>query len=660
MPDPLILVDPVQQTSFTARAISNPTDPMPPGLVDGEFGHLRAILLTTVQVLRGITSPDGLKLGQVVGLDQLTPAALAELTAAVEGAVAADTTAAQTAATNAATSAGTATTKAGEATTAAGAAVAARDTILDAQTGTLAQIAAAQAAVTAAKTAVDATAVQVAADKGDAEGAVAELEGLTRLAGAWAEHMPSTIPPDVLAAMGITGDHWSARWWANQAAVIVASIQDLAEDAIAAVNLFNKLYLGPHAANPGTDNSGGALQAGALYWNTADLELRVWSGTIWAPATGAGAGAVTAATNVGGGVSSFKELVTGVLSFRTVTASGGLGVNQTADEIQLTINTVAWNKLTGTPTTIAGYGIADAYTKAEINSELDAIDAILGAKADKSYVDAQNSAQDTAIAAKAAKTYVDTQDAGLQTQIDQRVVRTSATGSARLPAGTTAQRDGAPSAGSIRLNSETGQFEGWTGAAWATLGADLSPYMPKTGGVFTGDIYIENGYAELRLKDMGADAGVKQFSLISTLGVLHVSRLDDAGAWLSSPILIDHATKKVSFEVRPAFAGNEPWDSGNFDPATKAPVANPAFTGTATVGGSTVITTANFTSNFGVRRVAYGNSVLTSPGFYSGGSPSGASGTFLSAVCINSDFTHWGYFYTLQWGWNGVWYTMAG
>ena len=37
----------------------------------------------------------------------------------------------------------------------------------------------------------------------------------------WAEHMPGTIPPNILALMGITGDHWSSRWWAYQAARLV-------------------------------------------------------------------------------------------------------------------------------------------------------------------------------------------------------------------------------------------------------------------------------------------------------------------------------------------------------------------------------------------------------------------------------------------------------
>jgi hypothetical protein len=37
----------------------------------------------------------------------------------------------------------------------------------------------------------------------------------------WAEHMPGTIPDGSMTAFDITGDHWSARWWANFAARIV-------------------------------------------------------------------------------------------------------------------------------------------------------------------------------------------------------------------------------------------------------------------------------------------------------------------------------------------------------------------------------------------------------------------------------------------------------
>lgn len=42
----------------------------------------------------------------------------------------------------------------------------------------------------------------------------------------WAEHMPDTIPPNILATMGITGDHWSARWWAHRALTIAQLLVD--------------------------------------------------------------------------------------------------------------------------------------------------------------------------------------------------------------------------------------------------------------------------------------------------------------------------------------------------------------------------------------------------------------------------------------------------
>ena len=47
--------------------------------------------------------------------------------------------------------------------------------------------------------------------------------------------------------------------------------------------------------------------------------------------------------------------------------------------------------------------------------------------------------------------------------------RSSDTGSIVLPTGTTAQRDASASKGSLRFNSTTGMFEGFTGTAWQSL-----------------------------------------------------------------------------------------------------------------------------------------------------------------------------------------------
>lgn len=58
-------------------------------------------------------------------------------------------------------------------------------------------------------------------------------------------------------------------------------------------------------------------------------------------------------------------------------------------------------------------------------------------------------------------------------------VWTAATGSARLPVGTTAQRDAVPAVGMIRFNSELGRYEGYAAdATWKPIGG---------GGLFKGE-----------------------------------------------------------------------------------------------------------------------------------------------------------------------------
>lgn len=50
------------------------------------------------------------------------------------------------------------------------------------------------------------------------------------------------------------------------------------------------------------------------------------------------------------------------------------------------------------------------------------------------------------------------------------VAKTSGTGSAVVPTGTEAQRDGSPSAGYLRFNSDATSFEGYDGSAWGSIG----------------------------------------------------------------------------------------------------------------------------------------------------------------------------------------------
>jgi hypothetical protein len=54
--------------------------------------------------------------------------------------------------------------------------------------------------------------------------------------------------------------------------------------------------------------------------------------------------------------------------------------------------------------------------------------------------------------------------------IATKVSKTSDTGSAVLPVGTEAQRDASPSAGFLRFNSDSDEFEGYNGTAWSSVG----------------------------------------------------------------------------------------------------------------------------------------------------------------------------------------------
>ena len=55
---------------------------------------------------------------------------------------------------------------------------------------------------------------------------------------------------------------------------------------------------------------------------------------------------------------------------------------------------------------------------------------------------------------------------GLSKVVDQ----TSDTGSANIPVGTTAQRDGSPATGQLRFNSTDTGFEGYDGSQWGSIG----------------------------------------------------------------------------------------------------------------------------------------------------------------------------------------------
>jgi hypothetical protein len=89
---------------------------------------------------------------------------------------------------------------------------------------------------------------------------------------------------------------------ASSSASSAASAQSAAETArdqtLAAFDSFDDRYLGQKATAPTVDNDGDPLVAGALYFNTATNEMKVWDGTQWLNAYASLSGALLATNNL--------------------------------------------------------------------------------------------------------------------------------------------------------------------------------------------------------------------------------------------------------------------------------------------------------------------------------------------------------------------------
>jgi len=126
------------------------------------------------------------------------------------------------------------------------------------------------------------------------------------------------------------------------------------------------------------------------------------------------------------------------------------------------------------PETLAINGTDISATASELNtldgitantSELNVLDGITATTAELNHTDGVTS--------------------NIQTQLNGRVVETGSTGSAEIPSGTEAQRDGSPDAGYFRFNTDTTQFEGYNGSAWGSVGGGAT-------GAGGDQVFVEN------------------------------------------------------------------------------------------------------------------------------------------------------------------------
>ena len=117
---------------------------------------------------------------------------------------------------------------------------------------------------------------------------------------------------------------------------------------------------------------------------------------------------------------------------------------------------------------------------------------------------------DGVTATTAELNFVDGVTSNVQTQLDAKVDQTSATGSAELPVGTTAQRDGSPSAGYLRFNSTEGQFEGYDGSEWGAVGGGNTTAngLWENSNSITANYTITANYNAMSAGPVSIDSGV--------------------------------------------------------------------------------------------------------------------------------------------------------
>lgn len=165
-----------------------------------------------------------------------------------------------------------ATAAAGSATAAAGSANAAATSASNASTS------ASNAATSATNASTSATA---------AAGSATAAANSATAAGTSATNANSSAVAAASSATASAGSATTATTQATNAAASAVSAANSAAAAATALDNFDDRYLGQKATDPSVDNDGNALITGALYYNTTDSAMRVYTGTGWINASSA-------------------------------------------------------------------------------------------------------------------------------------------------------------------------------------------------------------------------------------------------------------------------------------------------------------------------------------------------------------------------------------
>ena len=272
----------------------------------------------------------------------------------------------------------------------------------------------------------------------------------------------------------------TANTAASDAATALSTANTAASDAATAVTTANTASTNASAAVTTANTASTNASAAVTTANTASTNASAAVTTANAAATDA-SNAVTTANAASAAVASKLPLAGGTMTGDIAMSSNkvtGLA-DPTAAQDGATKNYVDTQNSTQDTTIATKLPLAGGTMSGAINMGSNLINAVTDPvsaqdAATKNYVDTANSTQDTAIAAKlplAGGTMTGNITFNAGQTIDGYVVETSATGSAEIPAGTTLERDASPSAGYIRFNTTSTEFEGYNGTAWTSIGS---------------------------------------------------------------------------------------------------------------------------------------------------------------------------------------------
>jgi hypothetical protein len=228
-----------------------------------------------------------------------TAAATSATSAAASATTASNSaSAAATSATSAATSASSALTSANSASTSAASAATSASTmaasVAAAQTSATSAAASATAAATSATSAAaSATAAATSASSAStsassaltsANSAAADAATAAASVATIASYATTASNSASAAATSATSAATSASSASTSASSALTSANSAATSASSAATSFDDFddrYLGAKSSPPTVDNDGNPLLTGALYWNTVDNQMYVWSGSAW-------------------------------------------------------------------------------------------------------------------------------------------------------------------------------------------------------------------------------------------------------------------------------------------------------------------------------------------------------------------------------------------